>query len=412
MYAPENLHVQDRIVITGVGMIASVGDDRESVWSAVRHGASGARSLVGVPAIPDHLLIGAAVDVEPNLPHALKVVLLCQRAADEALRDASLETIPTDRDRFGCAISGHMGDLRWLEGSGDRINWHEQWLPNSACHHVARRLGLDGPRICHSTACASGLIDILSAIRAIRDDQCDIALAGSGEAIHPLFAAGFYRMGVLARHEDPRQACRPFNLDRDGFIMGEGAAMFVVERLEHAVRRGAAIYAEVLAGAACADARHVTGLDAESDSLTHLIEETLRRARLSPSDIGYVNAHGTGTVQNDAMESRAIRRAFGPLADRVPVSSNKARLGHLVNAASSVEMAITTLALRDGFIPPTMNLTQPDPECDLDFVPLVGRKLEFEHALKHSVAFGGHMAAIALRRWNEPGSERTPQPLP
>jgi 3-oxoacyl-(acyl-carrier-protein) synthase len=264
---------------------------------------------------------------------------------------------------------------------------------------VARDYDLRGPRLSNSTACASGTIAILKALRAIRDDQCDIALAGSSEAIHPLFAAGFYNMGVLADHADPTQACRPFDRARNGFVMGEGAAMFVLERLSHARARGAAIYAEVLGGRILNDARHVTSLDANSDVLAELIGGTLRTSGLVPRDIAYINAHGTGTQQNDLLESRAIRAAFGRAADSVCVSATKSMLGHLVNASGSVELAITALALRDGFAPPTLNLTQPDPECDIDCIPLVGRARPLEHALKLSIAFGGHLAAVVLRRW-------------
>jgi 3-oxoacyl-(acyl-carrier-protein) synthase len=227
-----------------------------------------------------------------------------------------------------------------------------------------------------------------------------VALAGSSEAIHPLFAAGFYNMGVLAEHPDPAQACRPFDANRNGFVMGEGAATFVLERLDHARDRSAPIYAEVLSGRILSDARHVTSLDANSsDSLVELIRGTLRAGRLGPRDIAYVNAHGTGTQQNDVLETRGIRAAFGRAADSVCVSANKSMLGHLVNASGSVELAITALALRDGFAPPTLNLTNPDPECDLDCIPLVGRTRPLEHALKLSIAFGGHLAAIVLRRW-------------
>jgi 3-oxoacyl-(acyl-carrier-protein) synthase len=227
-----------------------------------------------------------------------------------------------------------------------------------------------------------------------------VALAGSSEAIHPLFAAGFNNMRVLADHADPKQACRPFDVNRSGFVMGEGAAMFVLERLTHARGRGAAIYAEALGGRILTDARHLTSLEADSDALVELIVGTMRSARVAPHDIGYVNVHGTGTQQNDRVEARGIRAAFGPAADAVCVSANKSMLGHLVNASGSVELAITCLALRDGFAPPTLNLTNPDPECDLDCVPLVGRVRSLEHALKLSIAFGGHLAAVVLRRWS------------
>lgn len=412
------LHSIDRrrrpepIVITGIGLIASVGDDRESVWRAVRQGQSGVRSLSGMAGVPTSLSIGAPVSLPVEFPGQLKPVALNLHAADEALADAEIDFSRTDPHRFGCAISGHMGDTGWFDEQRRHlappeprdVPWWHQWFPNTACSTVANRYRLAGPRLCHSTACASGLIEVLSAARSIRDGQCDLALAGSAEAFHPLFAAGFQAMRVLAHHDDPRQASRPFDSRRSGFVMGEGAAMFVLERLSHARRRGARIYAEIAGGKMQAEAHHVTGLDTESDTLAYLIDQTLRDARLSPNDLGYINAHGTGTQQNDVVETRGIRRALGRAADRICVSSTKSMLGHLVNAAGSVELAITALALRDGFAPPTVNLTDPDPECDLDCIPLVGRRTEIEHALKLSVAFGGHMAAIVLRRWPEAAS--------
>ncbi len=406
---PDQRASSDPIVITGIGIIASVGGDRESVWEAVRQGRSGVRSLTGLTGIPDHLMIGAPVDIEPDFPGQLKAVKLARIAAAEAVRDADVDMKSVNRYRFGCAISGHMGDTSYvqhalgLEEFIDRQSpaFWTQWLPNTACSHVANRYGLYGPRICHSVACASGLVDVLSAVNSLRDDRCDIALAGSADAFHPLFAAGFHKMKVLAQHEDPQQACRPFDANRTGFVMGEGAAMFIMERLTHAQRRGARIYAEVLGGKMLAEAHHVTGLDAHSEALTYLIKETLRRSQVEPGEVDYINAHGTGTQQNDVVESRGIRQAFGRAADNVCVSATKSMLGHLVNASGSVELAITTLALRDGFGPPTLNLTNQDPDCDLDCIPLVGRQREMRHALKLSVAFGGHLVGVALRKWDD-----------
>lgn len=400
-------------------MIASVGHSRESVWKAIREGRSGVRWLAGLASIPDGLLIGAPVDLETERPAQLKPVALAQHAANEALFDANLDWDAVNRDRFGCAISGHMGDTGWVneklqinpQTNPRAVPWWQQWLPNTACAEVANRFGLYGPRICHSTACASGLIEVVSAMRALEDDQCDFALAGSAEGFHPLFAAGFRAMRVLAEHADPIQAARPFDRHRSGFVMGEGSAMFVLERRDTAVARGAKIYAELLSGTMLADAFHVTGVEADSDSLARLIRTTIDRAELSPSDVQYINAHGTGTQQNDVAEIRAIRRALGTrAAENACVSSNKSMLGHLVNAAGSVELALSMLALRDGFVPPTINLTDPDPECDLDCVPLQGRRRQVEVALKLSVAFGGHLAAVAMRRWPDIAAEIDPVP--
>ncbi len=409
IHQPDRPEQRDPVVITGIGMVSSVGANRESTWRSIRAGRTGIRRIGPNDVVPEYLKIAAVVDNQPTLPHQLKVIHLAQIAAEEAIQDSKLELDAIDGNRFGCAVSGHMGDWRWLrqlhgfaapDQPGDVSNW-EQWLPNSGCWNIATHYGLYGPRISHSTACASGLIDIMSAMRSIQDNQCDVALAGSAEAIDPLFAAGFRNMRVLAETDDPATGCRPFDRQRQGFVMGEGAAMLVLERLSHAVARGATIYAELLGGKMLSDAHHMTGLDMESEALTRLIGDTLRRSDLSPSDIGYVNAHATGTQQNDLMETRGIRRAFGRHADELYVSGLKSMLGHLVNASGSVELALTTLALRDGFVPPTMNLTDPDPDCDLNCVPLVGQQQRVQIAMKLALAFGGHLVAVALRRWND-----------
>jgi 3-oxoacyl-(acyl-carrier-protein) synthase len=407
-----------RVVITGIGLFTAIGGSREAVWQAMQRGESGVGRLTGVPGIPDGLLLGATVDIDTEHPGQLKNTQLCRQTAAEALADARIHLADVDRDRFGCSIGAHMGDSDYVTerlGRHDlmphgKFPWWKQLLPNTSCALVASDYSLCGPRLSNSTACASGTIAILKAIRTIRDGQCDIMLAGSSEAIHPLFAAGFYNMRVLAEHDEPTQACRPFDLHRNGFVMGEGAAMLVLERLEHAQQRGARIYAEAIGGRMLTDARHMTNLDADTDAIVELIAGSLRTAGVVPRDIAYVNAHGTGTRQNDLLESRGIRTAFGRAADSVCVSSNKSILGHLVNASGSVELAITALALRDGFAPPTMNLTTQDPECDLDCIPLVGRIRPLEHALKLSIAFGGHLAAVVLRRWTG-ASARQAQPL-
>ncbi len=410
---PEDAQTQygesEPIVITGVGLIGSLGTDRETLWRRLQAGRSHIRHLTGLRGIPDGQLLGAAVDLPEEQPSRLKVFPLAERAADEALRDARMNWADIDRTRFGCSISNHMGDSTWvdeqlgLRGAADprHTPWWEQFFPNTTCYHLARRYGLGGPRLSYSTACASSLISVLAAVRAIRDDQCDICLAGGADAIDPLFVAGFRKMKVLAWNADPGQACRPFDRNRSGFVLGEGAAIMVVERLSHALRRGARIYAEVKACRSLAEAHHVTGLDSESEALAYLISSTLRSARLRPCDVGYINAHGTGTLQNDLVEMRSIREAFGSALDRVCVSSTKSSLGHMINAAGGAELAVTLLAMRDGFAPPTLNLTDPDPELRFDCVPLVGRRNRFQHALKLSVAFGGHLVAVALSRWND-----------
>lgn len=414
----------DPIVVTGLGVIASVGDDTEAVWQAIQRGQSGVRPLTGLAGVPDGLLIGAPVDAVLPRPGEIKVVRLCHHAAAEAIADATIDWNTLDRSRFGCWISAGMGDTDWFHQRlgwptlPDSIGWWNQWMANAPCASISAAFDLRGPSVTHSTACASGLIDVISAVQSIQLGECDIALAGSGEAITPLIAAGFHRMRVLAHHDDPTRACRPFDVNRNGFVMGEGAGMLVLERLSHALDRGAKIYCEIAGAKHLAEAHHVTGLDANSETLSYLISRTLRQAHLKPEEIGYINCHGTGTEQNDVAETAGIRDAFGPAAHGTCVSSIKSMIGHLVNGSGSVELAITCLALRDGFAPPTINLTDPDPRCDLDCIPLSGRKNRVDNALKLSVAFGGHLAAVAIKRWNDaatgfgyPEDEAAAEPL-
>ncbi len=244
---PQRTSNDRRVVITGIGVITSIGHSREAVWQAMQRGECGVRKLTGIPSIPDGLMLGATADIECEFPGQLKNIPFCRQTAAEALADARIHFARVDRDRFGCSIGAHMGDTGYVVercGLQDSLDppgkppWWRQWFPSTACATVAQDYDLRGPRLSNSTACASGSIAILKAVRAIRDDQCDLALAGSSEAIHPLFAAGFYNMGVLAEHADPTQACRPFDANRSGFVMGEGAALFVLELLEHAQDAG------------------------------------------------------------------------------------------------------------------------------------------------------------------------------
>ena len=409
--------MQQRVVVTGIGLVTAVGDDRESTWQAVRAGRSGVTRLTDVPGLPDGMMLAATVGNPPLDAPEMRNLPLAAKAAREAINDSQITMFAIQPARIGCSISAIIGDTPRYRTvrtgkptTNDSPEWADQWMPNSICNQIANDFRLHGPRLSNSTACATGAIATLQAMRSIQDGQCDMALAGAVQTIHPLFAAGFKNMRVLADHEDPQQACRPFDANRNGFVMGEGAAMLMLESLSHAQARRAPIYAEIVAGKLYSEAHHVTDLNIESDSLSRLIRDTLNKAKLVPEDIAYINAHGTGTLQNDVMETRSVRDSFGRAADSVCMSSTKSVMGHLVNAAGSVELAISILALRDGFAPPTVNLTDPDPECDLDCIPFVGRQQQFEHALKLSVAFGGHLAAIALRRWSDAGDRSLPYP--
>jgi 3-oxoacyl-(acyl-carrier-protein) synthase len=397
----------DRIVITGMGIVSAAGPDRESTWGAVCRGESAVRSVVGLEGIPDGLVLAAMTPgrrrgwEQHNMP-------LARAAAAEAIADARLAQAGISPERFavvGVANFGNtprLADLRaGIRLAGEEAPWWEELLPSTTTSFLANELRAYGPRISYSAACASSTLSLIGAARLLRLGECDAVIVGAAETIHPLMAAGFHNMRVLGSHSDPKQACRPFDSERNGFVMGEGSAMMILERAEDAVAREARIYAELVGGACCGDAHHVTDLNTDTAGLEYVLRQALRSGGLAPSDIAYINAHGTGTLQNDVTETRAIRQVFGQAASSLCVSSVKACVGHLVNAAGAMELALTVLALRDGFAPPTINLTTPDPECDLDCIPLVGRHGPWEHAVKISVAFGGHLAALALRRWSE-----------
>jgi len=406
------------IVITGLGLVTSLGRDRESSWRGIREGRCGIDWLHGVPGLPDGTWFGAQVDLPGDSSYGeLKAVRIGFRAAAEALSDARIDWRQVDATTMGCAIAGHMGDLRGVASlpEVDAVPrtefsipsdpaapaWQDRILPNTACSLIADHWGLGGPRVCHSTACASGLISLLVAVRAIRDGQCDIALAGGAEGINPLFAAGFRTMRALAEGGTPSEACLPFDVRRKGFVMGEGGAMFVVERLSHALDRGARIYCSIAPGVMLSEAHHLTGLDVDCDALEHLIRGTLRQASLAPRDVAYVNAHGTGTRQNDAAEIAGISRVFGSVLDSIQVSATKSQIGHLVKAAGCAELAVTILGLRDGIAPPTLGLEQPEPDCRFDCVPRMASRHRYQHALKLSLAFGGHLVGTIVSRWND-----------
>ena len=403
--------LDEPIVVTGIGLITAVGTNRESSWAGVQRGECGIDWIRGLRGIPDETIFGAQISLPEMDPDSneLKALLFNRRATREAIEDAEIDWNVVDPARTGCAISGHMGDTRGIEihcsdlvvHENDPFPWWTQIMPNSACAVIANEWGLNGPRLCHSTACASGLISLLTAVRSIQDGQCDIAIAGGGEGINPLFAAGFRNMRALATGDDPRKACLPFDVNRKGFVMGAGAAVFVVERLSHALRRNARIYCSINRGAMVGEAHHMTGLDIQSEALVHLIQQALKQGELEVEDIGYINAHGTGTEQNDAAEIAGISQVFHDCIDQLHVSGTKSMIGHLVKAAGCAELAITILGLRDGVCPPTIGLENLEPNCAFDCVARQASELRYQSALKLSLAFGGHLVGVTVSRWND-----------
>ena len=409
---PLPLSNDDRVVITGIGVVTSIGSGREAVWQAMQRGACGVRRLTGLPGIPDGMLLAATVDVEGEFPGQLKNIPLCRQTAAEALRRCAhpfwldrsrairlLDRRPYGRHRFRHRATRPRPRRTFLQRQAAMVG---AVVPEHGLRDGGQRLRsarpadeqLHGLRERHDR-------DLESGPASIRDGQCDLALAGSSEAIHPLFAAGFHNMGVLADHADPTQACRPFDVNRARFRNGRRARRCSCWSGSATLAdRRAAIYAEVLGGRILTDARHVTSLSDDSDALEELIRGALWTSRVVPRDIA---------LRQRPWHGHAAERRAGDPRNSIGIwpggrfgvrQRHRSRcLGHLVNASGSVELAISALALRDGFAPPTLNLTDPDPECDLDCVPLVGRARPLEHALKLSIAFGGHLAAVVLRRW-------------
>ena len=407
-----------RVVVTGIGLVTPFACDRETSWQAILQGDKSVRRVegtdrtpcwIGAPA-PSELWLNSAILGDEFAPwrHDITndpVIAMALQAAFDAVTDAALNRSKEDADRRGCVIGTSKPGLRsigraLLAGPDFEVDdWSRCW-PNSAAQAVAQLVNANGPLLSPVAACATGLVSILRGADLIRSDECDVVLAGSSDAsLTPIVLGSFQRLGVLAREgTDPATACRPFDASRSGFVIGEGAAVLVLESLDSAVSRDAKIYAELLTGGMACDPSGITQVDPEGTSLSWLISDVLHRAGLTPAEINYINLHGTATRANDVAETRAVRTAFGSAANRVLCSSQKGAIGHLLGAAGSVETALTLLAIRDQVAPPTVNLTTPDPHCDLDYVPETSRPTTIRHAMKLSLGFGGHLAAAVFRR--------------
>ena len=404
-----------RVVVTGVGLVTPFGAGREVSWSAIRAGRSAVRLLdsndVGGLLPRGAIWAGASAPREfLSRENAEPVVAMALTAAREALTEAGLSNIS---ERGGCVIGtskpalrsfaravGQVFNLPEQSRDGQVENLPHEFWPNATACAVASEWNLLGPALCPVAACATGLVSLIRGADLIRSHECDVVLAGSSDAsLVPIVLGSFQRLGVMARgFEDARSACRPFDAKRSGFVIGEGAAVLVLEAREHAIARGATVIAEFVAGGIASDPSGLTQVDPQGTSLAWLIRDVLRRANLSPTDIDAINLHGTATRTNDVAETRAVRVAFGKAADRIACSSQKGAIGHLLGAAGSVESAIAVLSLRDQIVPPTINLRTPDPDCDLDYVPNVARTMPLRNVLKLSLGFGGHLAVGLFRR--------------
>ncbi len=410
-----------RVVITGLGAVTPCGADASATWAAMCEARSGVAlvSRFDVSALPVRIAAevkGFDVDALLGRKIARRLDLFAQYAlvaTNEACAHAGITRSAEGDPRFGVYVGTGIGGLQEIV-HGARLFDAEGYrglspffipraLTNLAGGHIAIQYGAQGPSLCVTTACATGNHSIGEAWRAIRCDDADIVIAGGAEAaITPVGLAGFMVMKALSkRNDDPAMACRPFDARRDGFVMGEGAGIVVLEELEHARRRGAEILAELVGYGLTNDAWHDTAPAPGGAGAVRCMQMALRSAGVDPSEVDYINAHGTSTPQNDSTETQAIKSVFGAHAPRLPISSTKGVTGHMLGAAGGVEAVAAVHALRSGLIPPTANLVNPDPECDLDYVPGSARTTHPRVVLSNAFGFGGTNASLVFRRWEE-----------
>lgn len=425
-----------RVVVSGVGVVAPNGVGKKEFWSACVNGTSGVRPIRSFDTSSLPVRVAGEVpefDITPFLPTAhrksLKIMGRGARfgvaAAGLAVQDSGLDLSRENAERFGVVMGAGLVPLELpeiapivagaLNSEGrlrlDRLSntgkdtlfplWILKYLPNMTAAHISLVHGAQGPNSTIVTACAAGTQAVGEAFRLIARGDADIVLAGGADSrLDPLLVLAYSALGALSpAQRSPQEVSRPFDGQRDGFVLGEGAGVLVLEELEHARRRGAVIYAEVLGLGTSFDAYAVTKPDPEARGAARAIRWALREARIDASDIDYINAHGTSTRLNDLMETVAVKRVFGSAARRLPLSSIKSMVGHLIGAAGAIEAAALALTLHDGVLPPTINQTHPDPSCDLDYVPNCARAVSVKTALSTSFGFGGQNAALVMRRF-------------
>jgi 3-oxoacyl-[acyl-carrier-protein] synthase II len=408
-----------RVVITGVGAVTPVGNTADEFWAALIAGRSGIGPVTRFDATGYATRIAGELKGFDPLKYIdkkddrkfdlfLKYAVAC---AVMAVEDAGLKTDRVDGTRFGVLVGSGIGGIETLLDNyetlrtkgPDRVSpfFIPMIIVNMASGVISMRFGARGPNSSVVTACASGNHAIGDATRIIQHGDADVMIAGGSEAIIiPLTIAGFCQMKAMStRNDDPTRASRPFDAERDGFVCGEGGGLVVLESLEHARRRDARIYAEMVGYGMTGDAHHMTAPDPEGDGAARAMAAALRDAALEPSAVGYINAHGTSTPYNDKFETMAIKRVFGDHAKKLAVSSTKSMTGHLLGAAGGIEAIATAFALHHGILPPTMNYERPDPECDLDYIPNQARKVDVEVALSNAFGFGGTNATLVFRKY-------------
>ncbi len=409
-----------RVVVTGLGVISPIGSSKEEFLKSLQEGKNGVGRITQFDAAGFDCQIAAEVkDFNPapfNIPpkelrRMERFVQFAVVASKIAVADSSLNLEKEDPFRIGVLIGSGVGSLRIIEEQCNvmRLRGPHKITPflipmlivNMAPGHVAIILGLKGPNSCVATACASGSHAIGDAFKIIQRGNAEVMLAGGTEsAVTPMSIGGFCALKALSKqNEHPEKASRPFDKERDGFVMGEGCGVVVLEELEHAKKRGAKIYAEIIGYGMSADAYHMTAPSPDGLGAAQCMQSALDDAGIKAQDVSYINAHGTSTGLNDKVETLAIKKVFGDYAYKIPVSSTKSMMGHLLGASGGVEFIACSLAIKNDFVPPTINYEHPDPECDLDYVPNKMRKTTVNTAISNSFGFGGHNACLVLQKF-------------
>jgi 3-oxoacyl-[acyl-carrier-protein] synthase II len=412
-----------RVVITGMGLVTPLGHQLQEVWNGLCQGQSGIRAVTNEKhKIFRSQISGECRDFTPQeyIPHRetkrierFAQFALC--AAIDAVKHSGLDFEKENPERCAAVIGSGCGGLGEIEAQYDRLMEKgpakvsaftiPKMMLNAASGHVSIHFGIFGPAYGVATACASSSNAMADALKMIRQNESDIVITGGTEAaVTKLGLAGFCAMRALSeRNDEPQRASRPFDQDRDGFVLGEGCGILVFEELQHAKQRGAEILAEVVGIGVTADATHITQPDADGVGASKAMQYALEDAEITPDQLGYINAHGTSTTLGDVAETVAIKKVYQNTPESIPpISSTKSHIGHLLGGSGGVELIFSVEAMRHGIIPPTINLENPDPQCDLDYTPLHAREAKVDYALSNSFGFGGHNACMIVKRFNGP----------
>ena len=409
-----------RVVVTGLGAITPIGNNVKDMWEAVQNGVCGIAPITLYPTEDRKVkLAGEVKNYQPedymekrDAKKMDRFTQFAMIAADEAIEDSGINLEECDTDRCGIIVSSGIGglstiqreDCKGYEKGYDRVSPHfiPMSISNMAAGQIAIKYGLHGMASCVVTACAGGTNAIGDAFRHIRDGYAEVMLAGGCEAsITELGIGGFTSLKALNETEDPNRASIPFDKERNGFVMGEGAGILILEEYEHAKKRNAKIYCEMAGYGANCDAHHITAPLEDGSMAAICMKLAIEDAGMKESDIQYINAHGTSTIMNDQCETEAVKKAYGKWADKLMISSTKSMTGHLLGASGAVEGVITALSVKNDYVPATINYKVPDENCDLDIVPNQGRKATVNAAMSNSLGFGGHNASIIFRKWEE-----------